>query len=177
MCVCVRVTTNGVVVRHQVLSPGWGSNTCQLKFGGSVQSVFIIAGKCSRGKYPLLCLPRSKPKDRPLLCYPGGCKPPLSTRETILSAKMSSGHYLMPSVDHSTGRAFPEATFWDVAAPLWWPFSQLLPPTPPRPLSPSLPPSSVQPYAFIKVQLTCLHHNGVWAILATLSIYKHCKSC
>lgn len=30
---CVRLTTNGVVVRHQVLSPGWGSNTCQLKFG------------------------------------------------------------------------------------------------------------------------------------------------
>lgn len=35
--VCVRLTTNGVVVRHQVLSSGWGSNTCQLKFGESVQ--------------------------------------------------------------------------------------------------------------------------------------------
>lgn len=24
------------------------------------------------------------------------------------------------------GRAFPEATFWDLSAPLWWPFNQLL---------------------------------------------------
>lgn len=65
MYVCVWLTTNGVVVRHQVLSPGWGSNMCQLKFGGSTQRVFIIAGNCSGGKNMLLCFHRSNLKGRP----------------------------------------------------------------------------------------------------------------
>lgn len=46
--------------------------------------------------------PISKAGLGPLLCYIRCCKCPLSTGETILSAKMSSGHHLMHSVDHST---------------------------------------------------------------------------
>lgn len=55
----------------------------------------------------LLCGHRSNLKRRPgpLSPYTCGWKPPLSTGETILSAKMSSGHHLMSSVDHSTADA------------------------------------------------------------------------
>lgn len=44
--VCVRVwsTTNGVAVRDQVLSPGRGSNTCQVEHGGCTMDVSIMAG-------------------------------------------------------------------------------------------------------------------------------------
>lgn len=65
VCVCVWLTTNGVVVWHQVLSPGWGSNTCQLKFGGSVWRVFIMAGNCRRRKYMRSCFYRPDLKRRP----------------------------------------------------------------------------------------------------------------
>lgn len=74
------------------------------------------------------------------------------------------------------GRAFPEATFWDLSATLWWPFNQPLP-------SPRSAPSLLAPQynrthsskrgwlAFVKIMF------DFWAVLAPSSIYLQCKSC
>lgn len=52
-CACVRMTTNGVVVRHQVLSPGggvkdmsvsvWWERTARIRHGRKVQQRNIYA--------------------------------------------------------------------------------------------------------------------------------------
>lgn len=90
--------------------------------------------------------------------------PPSSSRETILSAELSLGHYFMSSVDHSTADAMKPSIskgyhLGSVNSSLVNLY--LTPPFPP--LSPSCVTLSSHlsagPYPFIKAQLTCIHHT------------------
>lgn len=169
---CVRLTTNGVVVRHQVLSPGWGWNTCQLKFGGGVRGLSIMAENCSRGKS---CVSVDPISNAGLVLYcvivagnlPWAPGRPYRLLRCLLGI-ICCVLWIIPQL-MQWGRAFPEATFWDLSAPLWWPFSQLLP-FPSSVLLPARP--SVQPYTFINARLTRLRHDYVW-LLSRFGSFEH----
>lgn len=104
-CVCVWLTTNGVVVRHQVLSPVWGSNTCQMEHGGYIQQAFRKIVQYSL-RYMLLSCVRTSYQMAGVAGFSSllWCinaiyyklvfisTIPFSSTETILSAEMSLGH-------------------------------------------------------------------------------------
>lgn len=113
VCVCVRLTANGAVVRHQVLSPV-DKDRGQTHVSWSTVSVYCVHPLWQENVhcykiYIVLCQDLTFPTQVTYQCY----LPlivfiftfPSSSRGTILSAELSFRHQFMSSVDHSTADA------------------------------------------------------------------------
>lgn len=170
--VCVWLTTNGVVVRHQVLSPVWGSNTCQMEHGGCIQRAFRKIVLYSL-RYMLLPCVRTSYQMAGVAGFSSAlwCVNAIyyklvfistilfSSTETILSAEMSLGHRFYFSYGSFCSSCNEASHFQRLPFGICQPLaSEALP-------LPSLPPSCVSPsprlsawqYPFIKARLTGIH--------------------